>query len=50
MGVEFASETAIGQSVWEKDREKSDFSLFQPKLVKMSTAPAVWRFIANYSM
>lgn len=32
---EFASETTIGQSVWEKAREKSDFSLFRPRLEKI---------------
>ena len=32
---EFANETTIGQSVWEKARSESDFSLFQPNLERI---------------
>ncbi len=32
---DFANETTLGQSVWEKAREKSDFSMFQPNLEKI---------------
>ena len=33
--VKFARETTIGQSVWEKAKSASDFSLFQPNLEKL---------------
>jgi len=33
--VRFARETTIGQSVWEKAKSASDFSIFQPNLEKL---------------
>ena len=33
--IEFARETTVGQSVWEKAKKASDFSLFQPNLKRL---------------